>query len=214
MSDPATASATQPNPPDADKPTRSGRLLALVRKLIDYAAELAATIRQRVAADPTFATIRFGTNDITQILACITRGLLRANALEARVLQHATALDKEPRPPRLTSPRTERKPPSARTPDPADALLARLPTPEQIAAEVRRRPIGVVLADICRDLGILPSHPLWRELQLAIVTHGGAFARLVIDILNRTCGPLRQLAHIPAPGLAPPLQVPSGTGPP
>jgi hypothetical protein len=39
-----------------------------------------------------------------------------------------------------------------------------MPTAEQIAAEVRRRPIGAVIADICRDLRILPSHPLWRDI--------------------------------------------------
>ena len=44
---------------------------------------------------------------------------------------------------------------------------------------MRRRPIGAVLEDICRDLGILPSHPLWRELQHAIIEHGGNLARLL-----------------------------------
>jgi hypothetical protein len=30
----------------------------------------------------------------------------------------------------------------------------------------------------CRDLGIMPSHPLWRELQIAVIRHGGSLARL------------------------------------
>ena len=49
------------------EPSPSGRLLDLVRKLIDYGRELAATIRQRTAADPLFGTIRFGTADLVVI---------------------------------------------------------------------------------------------------------------------------------------------------
>ena len=56
MSSAATApDATQP--PAADKPTRSGRLLGLLHKLIDYGKELAGTIRRRAITDPTFARI-------------------------------------------------------------------------------------------------------------------------------------------------------------
>jgi hypothetical protein len=45
------------------EPSPSGRLLDLVRKLIDYGREL----RQRTAADPLFGTIRFGTADLVVI---------------------------------------------------------------------------------------------------------------------------------------------------
>ena len=45
----------------------------------------------------------------------------------------------------------------------AEPRIVRLPTPAEITADqVRRRPIGAVLADICRDLGITTDHPLWR----------------------------------------------------
>ena len=60
-----------------------------------------------------------------------------------------------------------------------------MPTPEQIAAEIRRRPIGEVFADICRDLGIVPAHPLWTELARTIMREGGRYAALIIDILKR-----------------------------
>jgi hypothetical protein len=60
-----------------------------------------------------------------------------------------------------------------------------MPTPEQIAAQVRRRPIGAVIADICRDLGITPSHKLWRTLQSAIIRYRGNYTRLIIDMLDR-----------------------------
>jgi hypothetical protein len=60
-----------------------------------------------------------------------------------------------------------------RCPSDADSRIARLPTPEQIATEVRRRPVAAVIADICREIRIRPNHPLWRELSLAIVMNGG-----------------------------------------
>jgi hypothetical protein len=227
MSDAAPATE-----PDA-KPSRSGLLLCLVRKLIGYGRELATTIRQRTAINPDHTRDRFGTTDLALIIRSIARGLHLANALEARVLQRAAFLDKAPRP-RGTRPRTTPRltPPA----EPADAPLARvpevdpgisLPTPESIAAGyatgldpwhatgldpvVRRRPIGAVLADICRDFGILPSHPLWREVQRAIIQHGGSFARLLSDMLDRYC----RLPPRTAPTVLPePTLTPAGTGPP
>ena len=62
-------------------------LLDLVRRLIDYGKELAATLHQRVADNPYFAPFNFGTNDLELILARISRGLQRANALEERLVR-------------------------------------------------------------------------------------------------------------------------------
>ena len=67
----------------------------------------------------------------------------------------------------------------------AEPRIVRLPTPAEIADQVRRRPIGAVLADICRDLGITTDHPLWRELPLAIIANGGNLASLTKDIFKR-----------------------------
>ena len=104
----------------------------------------------------------------------------------------AARLDAEPQPKLAPSPRAPRalpceaQPPSSRPAQPqstsptAASCLANLPTPEQIAAKVRRQPIGAVLADICRDLGIAPSHPLWDELHLAMNEYGGNYIRLVM----------------------------------
>jgi len=83
---------------------------------------------------------------------------------------------------------------------------------------VRRRPIGAVIADICRDLGILPSHPLWRDVQLAIIKHGGSLAGLVKDILDQAF-PLaaRAASAVTRPASRRPIlrfEGPSGTGPP
>jgi hypothetical protein len=202
----ATEASTDP------KPNRFSGLLALVRQLIDYGRHLATTLRGNPHP--------LGAGDIALILARITRGLLRAEALEARLIRNAARPDAAPAPPR--APFHRRSPPARTAAQPTDATASRealvpgldpgicLPTPEQIAAEVRRRPIGAVIADICRDLGIMPSHPLWRELQLVIIRHGGSLARLVKDIVSRAFE--RPASVWPAV----PLQSPaaSATGPP
>ncbi len=54
-----SAAANAPDPPT--QPSRSARLLGLVRKLIDYGKELAATIRQRAFTDPGPVISCFGT---------------------------------------------------------------------------------------------------------------------------------------------------------
>jgi hypothetical protein len=200
-------------PDPSTQPSRSASLLSLVRKLVDYGRELAATIRRRAFTEPTSVICCFGTADVALILSRISRGLHLADALEARLIRGADRLDAPPPatppPPRPRAPR----PPVAPTATEADPRLARLPTPAQIAAEVRRRPIGAVIADICRDLGIMPSHPLWRELSLVIIRHGGSLARLVKDILDQAF-PLAATARSRSP--APPQRFPAPvpTGPP
>ena len=82
----------EPDPPRAgtDMPRRLGRVLNLVRKLIDYGKQLAATVQQR-AGTPGFAFLvrPFGTADIAVILARITCGLRRAAMLEAKLCKRA-----------------------------------------------------------------------------------------------------------------------------
>src|SRR6476659_9984879 len=173
---PTAADAPQPTTQPDPQPSRSGRLLSLIRKLIDYGTALAATVRQRVAADPVFARTGFGTADLAVIFARIARGLHLAQALEARVLRRATWLDQGPRP-RTARPAPKPRPPVSPPARASDPRLAHLPTAEQIAAEARRRPIGAVIADIYRNLGILPSHPLWRDVQRAMGEFGGSLTR-------------------------------------
>ena len=217
MTDPAAIPVATPAPdpakPGEDKPSRFRRVLDVVRKLIDYGKELATTLQRRAATDLAAVTRPFGTRDIGLILARITRGLLLANALEARVVALAARPAASPRPARAPTQREPRapRPASARPTEAADhPRLALLPTAEQIAAEVRRRPIGAVIADICRDLGIIPTHPMWQELSVAIAWHGGSFNRLFQDIWDRVL-PIpargRSAAVLPAPAAA-------ATGPP
>ena len=176
----------------ASQPSRSAGLLSLVRKLVCYGTFLAATLRQHGLGDhPAIQGRLFGTTNVTLILARIARGLLRAAALEARLQCSAARLDAPLRPlaPRAPAAAAEPRAPHrrARLSDADDdaALLARMPTPEEIAAEVRRKPIGQVIADIVRDLGIVPAHPLWRELAPAIMVEGGRLDALAVDIMNR-----------------------------
>ncbi len=216
----SAAAATADPPP----PSRSGCLLALVRKLIDYGQHLAATLRQRaVPSDTTGLARTFGTGDVALILARITQGLHRAGLLAGKITRTAARLDAEPRRKPAPTPRArhalpcEARPPSPRPvqrrqPADTDSCLTNLPTPEQIAAKVRRQPIGAVLADICRDLGIAPSHPLWDELHLAMNEHGGNYIRLVMDRLNQAFPIAHIVARLKARPAAPPE--PTGTGPP
>ena len=202
----------------ADTPSRTGRLLTLVRTLINYGRHMAAARQQRTATDLADITRHFGITDIGEIVARITRGLLRAAALEARLVSHPI---REPATLAILTAPSPRQPRAAQPEDGSAAAgeprIARLPTPGDIAAEIRRRPASAVLADICRDLGIVPSNPLWRELSAAIISYGGNLATLVGDICDRhglllTRPPAAAQPAGPAPIL--PSTVRPGTGPP
>jgi hypothetical protein len=225
---------TEPDPPRAVAhiPPALGRVLVLVRKLIDYGKQLAATVQQNATA-PDFAHFArsFGTADLAVILARITAGLRRAALLEARLCGRAARgqdLESGPiRMPAIRAPGAPRQvaPPDA-LPDPQragpaeDPRLARLPTEEEIAAEVRRRPVGAVIVDICRDLGIAPGHldrAFWDELRHAIIAYGGSLAGFFSNLHRRLFAfALGQLAGYPEPGwpAAPPGWPAPATGPP
>jgi hypothetical protein len=189
--------------PDLPPPSRSGRLLALVRKLIDYGTQLADKLRQRPAdADPIDLRVFF-TADVALILARIKQGLLRAGLLQQKIASVAARLDAAPGPTRTPSPRAPSAVPCDAQPSPRRAqagaasfnpTLANLPTAQEIAERVRRQPIGAVLADICRDLGLYPAHPLWRELHLAVNEYGGNWSRMAMEHLDTAC----PIAHIAA----------------
>ena len=150
----------------------------------------------------------FGTCDLALILVRIKRGLLRADALEARLVQNAARLDAGPMPrsaPAQHNPRSAK--PAVSRPEDPDAPIE-LPTEAEIAAWVRRRPIGAVIADICRDLGIVANHPLWRELHRAITGEGGNYTQLVMELIDRGARLFAEAWRARA------LPAPAGTGPP
>src|SRR6185312_1351320 len=191
----APATAALPNTPDppADpamvpatsrSPTQScaTRVVSLLRKLIDYGHDLARTVQQRAAAGTLLTVmVHFGTRDIALILARITRGLRLASALEARLASRPVRPDTTPaaaRAPTESAKRTARR--VAQRPH-----LPDVPTAEEIAAALRHRPAAAVIADICRDLGIVPAHPLWGEVMTVLSGHGGNFMTFLNDVMDR-----------------------------
>ena len=192
---PAPTEARHPDPTDRAIPPRVGKLLCLLHTFILYGKNLADTLRQH-AADPrvlpffTDIALTFHTVDLTLILARISRGLLRAAALEERLRKRASrGQDLDPdriRPHRPHNSRPRKKP-AARLHDPVRAPSLDTPlTLEQIAAEDRRRPIGAVLVDICLDLGIVPSQmdPALREqLRRAVMDYRGSLSTLYVSRL-------------------------------
>jgi hypothetical protein len=227
---PTPTTPADPPPDNAPAPPALGRVLTLVRKLIDYGKRLATAVQQRAAA-PGFAHFAspFGTADLAVILARITAGLRRAAALETMLCQRAArGRDLAPPPIRLPAIRAPRAAqqaaaaqPAPRPADPAeDPRFARLPTEEELAAEVRRRPIGAVIVDICRDLGIAPGHldrAFWDEISHAIIAYGGSLARFFTDLHERLfAGFSGEKAGGADPGraAAPPRLPAPATGPP
>jgi hypothetical protein len=190
----ALSSAALPNdpapPPDratgnAPTPTRTGRLIGLLHKLVDYGKDLIHSLQQRpTAAAPHVIARNFGTMNVALILLRILRGLRLATALEARLVSHPVREAPPPvRAPSDRAPRTAQ--PAEPRPSRAASQLPDIPTAEDIAEALRHRPVGAVIADICRDLGIVPSHPLWGDILMAVTEFGGNFVRLFKDTLDR-----------------------------
>ena len=206
-------------PADSSGPAQShaGRVLSLLRKLIEYGQELARTVQQRAAATTLLTVaVHFGTRDFALILARITRGLLLANALEAKLVSRPVReIREDVVPARLPVPAERAKrTPRRRVPRP---VLPDVPTAEEIAAALRGRPAAAVIADICRDLGIVPAHPLWREVVLVLSGPGGSFGTFFKDVMARVLPGLSAPAADDAEGWAPPPWQPvasCGTGPP
>jgi len=173
---------------------------ATVVALIAHARHFAATATTRVAA-PEFATAAavFGTDHLPTILHRMQRGLLRALALRDYLLARAARghnlrfawpprveLQPHHRPPAkpAPAPRTERRRPSR--PDPAllgpdDPGASRMPTPEEFAADVRRRPVGRSIAYICMELGIVPGlcdGAFWNQVERILRRYGGSLGRI------------------------------------
>ena len=63
-----------------------------------------------------------------------------------------------------------------------------LPTLEELVAQVRRRPLGRTLVEICLDLAVVPGFctgAFWNELFDSIRLHGGSVATLMQEKLRR-----------------------------
>jgi hypothetical protein len=211
----ATASAA--SPPDAPQDQCASNiefLLHAARILLTYGRHLIDTIRQRAAA-PNFNAIAacFGTANLSTILAHLNRGILRAAALERVLLARAAAgsdidfierntwktLLPEPDPaedaPPEQSAAEQPRPTGKHTPRPSrpagwnDPELF-MPTLEELERQVRRRPIGRTVYDICLDLAVVPMFchsAFWNELFDIMNWFGGgrAVAQLMTEKTRR-----------------------------
>ena len=192
---------------------RHGPLLGLVRRIIDYGRDL-VTALQRQNTPSTPLARRFGTFNLALIIARIARGLSIAAALETRLSRARPARSVQ----RTTPNRAPLKPRPAR-PTPAEedaALLRALPSAEEIAAHVRNRSAGAVIVEICRDLGINATHPLWNEIRDAIIAYDGSLSRMLKLWLGAASAFLAALPYDPWASLPRAWDGPSlaGTGPP
>ncbi len=194
-----TPAAPTPNPP-RPIPGRIGGVLAVIQALIAHARYFAATVTARSAA-PEFAPVAaiLGTYDLPIILLRVQRGILRALALQRYLLARAAKgrnlrfswppyVDLQPhhRPPAKPAPAKQSAPTRPRCPEPVllgldDPASLRLPTPEELDAEVRRRPIGRTMTYICIDLGIVPylsDGLFWDKVDKAMRYYGGSLTPL------------------------------------
>ncbi len=205
-----TGLPTPPDPPqdraEDPLPPQIADVLALLHILLTYARHLTATLEHRAAARG-FSCIAqfFGTARLPVIRARLARGLLRIAALE-RVLRARAARGRDLvfLPPRRRSAHAAKPPgaPQAAAPDSPPPRRAprraaerdgapdpdALPTLAQLEADIRRRPIGQAIADICRDLAISPSlceGRMWNAVFDAIVCYRGNLPRLIRDFRAR-----------------------------
>jgi len=230
----ATADLATPPAPPPERckpvPPRIADLLVVVHVLLVYGRHLALTLEHRSVAWGFSAIAQcFGTARVPDILARISRGLLRLQALQRVLLDRARRgrdlafLHPRRRATRKPPPATQppanpqaaasqpqpacRHPPRRRDlddlPDPAN-----LPTLAQLEAEIRRHPIGDAIAAICLDLGVAPRlciGQFWNALFETITWYGGNLPKYMKDLRRR------EVAFEPHLGPTPPLQVPEAT---
>ena len=206
----------EPDPPraGADMPRRLGRVLNLVRKLIDYGKQLAATVQQR-AGTPGFAFLvrPFGTADLAVILARITCGLRRAAMLEAKLCKRAErGRDLTVPPIRLPAIRVpgaarEAAPRDVQPADPARTRVSpacppRKKSPRRCVA-ARSAPSSSISAAISASrLGRL-DRAFWDEINHALMVYGGSLRPLLQRPGEAArAPPLRRPSDQPDPGCA------------
>jgi len=194
--------ASPPDPPQ-DQPGKTtpvpeyiAALLYAVDMLLGYGRHLFATIRHRAAA-PTFPTIAaaFGTSNLSTILAHLNRGILRAAALERFLLARAaTGRDISMVTRRVRTDETPPEPPDPQSEPPTEPTTTPkakprkslppgwddpelfMPTQEDLDLQVRRRAVGRTIAEICRDLAVVPglcTSAFWNGLFELMHYFGG-----------------------------------------
>jgi hypothetical protein len=78
------------------------------------------------------------------------------------------------------------------------------PTLQQLEAQVRRRPLGRTIVDICLDLAVVPGFctgTFWNELFDIMQRHRGRVANLMRERFRREQALHRQQDRMPTQGL-------------
>jgi hypothetical protein len=189
-------------------PAGIAALLHTLRILLGYGRHLAETATHRSAStDFNAIAVCFGTGRLCAILAHLQRGILRAAALERVLLRRAArgrdigfvapreravavpaAPDDAPAGQPVAAPAAGKR--AARPSRPAgwnDPELF-MPTIEALEAQVRRRPLGRTLVEICLDLAVVPGFctgPFWNELFESIRLLGGSVGTLMQEKVQR-----------------------------
>jgi hypothetical protein len=203
---------SRPDPPQdqpgSTVPEYIAVFLHAVRILRGYGRHLLATVERRATA-PTFPTIAaaFGTANLATILAHLHRGILRAAALERFLLARAAtgrdlnivtrrtrtdepppaATDVQPEQP-ADQPAKPKAAPRPSLPPGSDDPELFLPTPEELDRQVRRRAVGHTIAQICRDLAVVPSFctaVFWSDIFQVMHYFGGNVATLMREKARR-----------------------------
>ncbi len=192
-------------------PQRLAALLHVVRVLLGHGRRLVETVPERAANVEFAALAGVcGTYNLATILARLQRGILRAMALERYLLARALkgreigfVYARERRQAKPAAEPSEGEPASgeaandvpggrAEPAQPGDGEKApkrpafdpddlRIPTPEELDAEVRRRPLGRTVLAICLDLAVIPSFctgPFWNQISDTLMNYGGSFPTL------------------------------------
>jgi hypothetical protein len=173
--------------------------------MLGFGRHLAETAQRRSAGtDFNAIAACFGTGRVYAIMAHLQRGILRAMALERVLLARAArGVDIGFAEPRQRAAAIPADPPAGQS---AEAQAARkvaarpsrpagwndpelfMPTLAELEAQVRRRPIGRTLVEICLDLAVVPGFctgPFWNELFDSIRWYGGSIATLMLETSRR-----------------------------
>ena len=54
-----------------------------------------------------------------------------------------------------------------------------MPTADFVGLALGQLISGAVIVEICRDLGIDATHPLWRDIRNAIIAYDGSLSRML-----------------------------------
>ena len=201
---PASPADPPQDQPGSTMPEYITALLHAVGILLGYGRHLLETVRQRAAA-PTFPAIAacFGTANLSTILAHLNRGTLRAAALERFLLARAAtgrdinmvirrtrADEAQPAPadPQADQPAKPKAAKRPSLPPGSDDPELFMPTPEDLDRQVRRRAVGRTIAEICRDLAVVPGFctpAFWNGIFEIMHYFGGSVADVMREKTNR-----------------------------